>query len=443
MTLKKTKYSSDWKLIYFLIILTSISTFLTIVKSQNIGTYSYWSMLFFVLTIYLIKGKDWNVFLVLVTAFGSLSVFQAGTIVGYNIWYYVLIPLAILLTFRRGIDYMSLPGFKWWLFLLLLGSIHLILIESEMAFEYSFYAVVRIGAGLSLLGVGYQVAKLREYRDAITQVTFLVMSVCTISLVVPFMLSQDFRLGEEIDMDANGLGISAIYAFLSCLIYLHFNRSIKSVVIVCLIISFLVVVLIQTGSRQAISTSILLLGLFAFFSLRNRVRLRYLVILLSISASLAFFVSEGQLAYVEERFSRTFGAEREIDRIDHLRVSLHMVAEHPLGLGGGGFRENFNEYKYKAGVRSIFTNIQPHTLFGMVMADWGLPGIFLLIGGFFALSKFVLKLKEESFVVGALALFAFFALSNTGTSFMPVLLGIIGLNRIEQDSATRKKRIVW
>jgi hypothetical protein len=443
--LANPKAAGDWRLIYFLTGLTLIATLLSLSASQVQGVYFYWILLGLMLTFNLLRGKDWRTFLILITALATLSVFQAGIIIGYRSWYYITIVTAIFLTFRRNAKYFSMPGFRWWFLLVMLGAARLFFIESEAAFGYSRGAVLQIAAGLSAFAIGYQCLTQREYGEAISQLSFLIMAVCTISLLIPLYLTEgeSMRLGEGIGMDANGLGITATYAFFAMLLYSLTEKKKRIFIIIGIVTLFLVVVLIRTGSRQSISTNLLMFGIFFIFSFRGKIKLRSLVIIAGIFISLSVFVSVGQLSYLEARYNKAFGAEGKIDRLDYLKASIYMAADHPMGMGGGGFKENFNEYKYKAGIESVYTNVSPHSLFGMVLADWGVPGIFLLLAGFYSLSRHIMRLKGLAFTVKILSLIIYFFLANSGMSFPPIFMSFLGQKDPVEMGGTRRRRIRW
>lgn len=437
------KITGDWKLIYFLIVLTGAAALLTIITTQTIGTYFYWAILFLIFIYNLLKEKYWSFFLVLVVAFSSLSVFQAGIIVGYNAWLYLIIITTFFLSVKIHVSYFSFPGFKWWFFLLILGIIHLPFIEWSPAFIYSKNAVILIAAGLSAFGIAYELSVLRGYREAISQISFLTMCICSLSLIIPFYLSHDIRIGGDIGMDANGLGITAIYAFFSGLIYLLFNRSKKNVFMIILITLFITVILVRTGSRQAISSCILILGLYVVFTFKKNLKLQYIIILLCFFISFSFFISASRISYMGTRFNKIFTSERGIDRINHLKVSLYMAKDHPLGLGGGGFKEHYYKYSYDAGVEDAYMHISPHTLFGMVLADWGFPGILFLLAGFFVLTRHIIKLKDETFIIKIMAIIIFFFLANLGMSFLALFMIFLGMRSFTKSESLQLKRIMW
>lgn len=435
--LTSTIISRDWKHIYFLIAISLVSSILSINISQTTGSSFFWIVLILLFIVYFLGNNYWNLFLVLITALSTLSVFRAGIELGYNLWSYLTIGLFIFLSLRIKTTYLSLPGLIWWVLLLCLGVFHLFFAEWEPGYIYSKFTLLKIATGLSMFAIAHELTVLRNFKDAVSQISFLVMSVCTISLIVPLYLSEKTRLGTGIGMDANGLGITAIYAFYSGLAYILFNEKKRSIYFFCIIVMFLVVVLVQTGSRQAITSCILLVGLYTILSIKKIFKLQYLLIIASIFIGLAYFVSETQISYLDARFNKAFGLEGKIDRLDHLKVSLYMVNDHPLGLGGGGFKEHFNEYKYKAGIISRFTNINPHTLFGMVLADWGIPGILLLAGGFISLFKYIFRLKEEAFIIKALAGILYVILANAGMVFPPIFMVYLGIINLKEGDNIR------
>lgn len=420
---------SDYRFIYFLIGLTVLAAFLSIFGSQTYGTYFYWSILALLFAFNLLESRYWESFLVLTAALATLSVFQAGVIIGYRSWYYITIITAVFLSFKFNYRYFSSPGFRWWFLLLLLGMFHLIFVQSESAFDFAKGAVLQIGVGLSAFAIAYQTSRVREYREAISQLSFLIMSVCVVSLLVPMYLGIDesLRLAVGIMMDANGIGITAVYAFVAMLCFMLDDKRKPNTVIIVSVTSFLSVVLIRTASRQAIISILLALGTFIVMTFRQKLIMNKILVVLGILLSISYLVSAAQLSYVQGRFAKTIGSEGKIDRLDHLIISLYMVADHPLGLGGGGFKDNFNEYKYKAGIESIYTNINPHTLFGMVIADWGMPGFLLLLAGFITIGQHIAKLRGLSFNVKALILITYLILANAGMSFLPICMIFLGM----------------
>lgn len=443
---------SDNILVYFLICLTALSSFLSIFGSQTFGVYFYWSILGLLFSFYLLSNRYWQSFLVLTTALATLPIFQAGVIVGFRTWYYITIITAVFLSFRLKMGYFSMPGFKWWFLLLLLGMFDLLFAQSSAGFNYSRGALIQIVAGLSAFAIAYQVSRLRDYREAISQLSFLIMAVCTLSLLVPLLISQSIgtdesmRLGEEMSMDANGIGTTSIYAFVAMLFYVLDEKRILKAPIIIIVIGLFIVAIVKSGSRSNIITGVLTLGLFLIMTFRQKFKRYHLIILISMFLSVAYLIGAKQLAYVEDRFTTAYDSVggRGIDRINHLLISLYMVADHPLGLGGGGFVDNFNQYKGQAGVVTFARAPSPHTLFGMVIADWGIPGILLLLGGFVAIARSILRSKGLSRTVKALALCAYLILANAGMSFPPIFMSLLGITdqgkMNEADEASDAKR---
>lgn len=452
MTNNIQNVQSHNSLIYFLIGLTGLSVFVSRFGSQTIGTYFYWLILGILFIFCLLSNRNWQSFLVLATALATLSIFQAGVIVGYRTWYYITIITAIFLSFRFKLGYFSMPGFRWWFLLLLLGAFDLLFAQSEAGFRYSRGAILQIAAGLSAFAIAYQVSRLREYRDAISQLSFLIMAVCTISLLVPLIGSQSIgtdeslRLGEEMRMDANGVGTTSIYAFIAMLFFVLDERRKLKAPLVVLVICLFIVALVKTGSRSSMITAVLTLCLFLFMTFRQKLKMYHFIIIISLFLSIVYLVSAKQFSYVEQRFDKTMdtGGGIQVDRIDHLIISLYMVADHPLGLGGGGFVDNFSKYAHKAGIYSASRAPSPHTLFGMVIADWGIPGILLLLGGFVAIGRSIMKSKGLPRTVKALTLFAYLILANAGASFPPILMALLGMsdpgqmNEVDGESGAKR-----
>ena len=96
------------------------------------------------------------------------------------------------------------------------------------------------------------------------------------------------------------------------------------------------------------------MGLFLIMTFRRKVKMNQLIIIISILLGFSYLVSATQTSYIQDRFTRSFGTGVKVDRLDHLIISLYMVADYPFGLGGGGFKDNFNVYKQKAGIESSF-----------------------------------------------------------------------------------------
>lgn len=410
-----------------LIAATTVAAVLSIVQNQVIGTYFYWGVLALLFLSKLLAGRFWHCYLVLIAALCTLFVFQAGVIIGYRSWFYLTILVGVITLFKGHFSQLEKPGIVFWFFLLILGACHLLFAEEESGFLYSRGQILYIAVGLSAYFIASHASRYLHSIERLRNLTFLIFAGCTICLIVPLTLSENTRLGVGLKMDPNGLGITAIYAILFGLLYLSLSKGRNDYLLVVAGFVFIGLVLIQTGSRNAISTALCVLGLYFLSDLRIRKSAVNIVTILLVFAGLAVFAETSQLDYLDQRFNRAFGTEGRIDRLDHLVIAIAMAVDHPLGLGGGGFKENYREYSLLVGRSSVFTKVDPHNLFGMALADWGFPGLILLVAGFVGVGLSIRKDRGLLFRFKVIGLITFLILVNAGMNLSPIFMSLLAL----------------
>lgn len=400
---------------------------------QTVGTYFNWGMLALLLAFKLLTKQYWHAFLSLITALATLSVYQSGVIIGYRAWSYITIILGLISLYKTYFSAARRPGIFFWFMLLILGTFHLFFIEQTSSFLYSRGQLVQIATGLSAFAITCYVTRYYHGTEYLKQFALLLITVNAISLIIPQNLSLESRLGVGLNMDPNGLGTIAILATLFTLLYLSLStRNINFFHIVPVLV-FIGIVLIRTGSRNSIATAILLIGLYLITDIRIKHSIVNIVLIASVFIGLAMFSQSSQLDYLNTRFDRAIGSEGRIDRLDHLLIAGTMAWDNPMGLGGGGFKENYREYSVKIGRTSVYTNVDPHNLFGMALADWGIPGGLLLIAGFIGIARGI-KLEGGPIVrYKYLALFAFIMLANSGMSLNPIFMSFLAFDARDEN----------
>jgi hypothetical protein len=426
------EYRNDWAFVWFLVVTSTLAVALSVKAGQAIGTYFYWGVLALLLAFKLLTRKLWHGFLVLLTALATLSVYQGGVIIGYRAWFYITMILGFVALFRLQFSQVRRQGIIFWFMLLMLGTFHLFFVDSTTRFLYSRGQIVYMATGLSSFAITCFIARYYQGKEYLRMFSLLIFAVCTLSLLVPQKLSAESRIGIDLNMDPNGLGSIAIYAILFGLLYLSLFKSRAALFIV----PGLIVVglaLIKTGSRNSITTAIVLLGLYLLTDMRIKKSIVNFVLIACVFAGLTMLSESSQLDYLSTRFEKATGKEGKIDRLDHLIVAGAMALDEPLGMGGGGFKENYNEYSAKTGRATIFKSVDPHNLFGMALADWGVPGIFLLLAGFVGVG---IGIRNEGGRVSRfkmLALVAFVMLANAGMNLSPVFMSLFALNTHDES----------
>lgn len=177
---------------------------------------------------------------------------------------------------------------------------------------------------------------------------------------------------------------------------------------------FIVNVILLCNSRGAFLSCFAAAGALVFFA-PAKVRKRVLKLLGLGAVAVWLLLGDPRIV---ERFTTTFAPEEERDssaagRLDYWLAGLHMIADHPLGAGGYGFKRVYGPRYIQEVNDKAFDSRAVHNGFINEACEWGIQGFVLrmafLGGGLLLLWRMARSRQSQSDLFGHLLVCTLFA----------------------------------